>query len=173
MTPQITEAFKHEDFIVHRIETDKAEVYHRLAVPSRVAVILHDPINDKLFLNNKRDLTTFGTALVIPEFTPSMGESSYVTINQRLSALGTDAKSVGYVSTIAVDPRNSGKQVTLMYVQVDSRTIPSGVFEESTGTDLVKSLSSHDAVNAINIIAGNYLRMVRKRNGKASDKTSN
>lgn len=159
----IEEAFVSEKFVVHKIVTDNGESFHRLSVPTKVSMILHDAINDKLSMVEKRDLSTFSISTQLPEIHIEPGQSAYVSINNFLSGMGVDVKAVDFVQTITADARNSNKQNMLFYVQIDSRQLPAGDYVEVPGKELVRKIGSKDSIGAVEIVAAYYLMRQRKR----------
>lgn len=162
----IETVFEHGKFQVHKVVTDSGEVFHRLAVPTKVSMILHDTINDKLAVEEKRDLSTFSTTKQLPEIHIEPGQSAYTSINNFLSGMGVDVKAVDYVQTITADSRNSGKQNLLFYVQIDSRQLPPEHYVEFSGTELVRQIGSKASVGAVEIVAAYYLMRQRKRGNR-------
>jgi len=155
----ISPIFENGHFTVHQIDVD-GEVLHRTTLPSTVGLIFHDPVNDYLGLLPERDLSTFKDTLVIPEYKSENMESSYDVAKRICLQFGITSKSISFVQTIVCDHKHSSKQVTLVYVVVDSRTVPED-FTESTGTDMVKLLGGQEAIGAPLAIAAHYLKLVR------------
>jgi len=154
--------FEDGHFTVHRLKVDD-EVLHRTTLPSTVGLILHDPVNDFLGLYNERDLSTFSDTNVIPEFKPKPMEGSYDVAKRICMEFGITEKSVSFIQTIVCDHKHSSKQVTLVYVVVDSRTVPMESFKESTGTDMIKKLGGQEALGATTAVAAHYLKLVRMK----------
>lgn len=151
--------FENGHFTVHKLEVDD-DTLHRTTLPSTVGLILHDPVNDYLGLKNERDLSTFSDTDVIPEYKPIENEGSYDLARRVCGDNGIIIKSISFVQTIVCDHKHSSKQVTLVYLVVDSRTIPDS-FVESTGSDMVKLLGGQGALSAPLAIAAHYLKLVR------------
>lgn len=151
--------FENGHFVVHCIDV-AGEILHRTTLPSTVGLILHDPVDDTLALSLEQDLSIFSERLTIPEYVPESMESASEVALRICEGYGTTVKSITFVQTIVSDLQHSSKQVTLMYVVVDSRTLPSELYA-TTGTDVIKQLGQQGPISAPKAIAAHYLKLVR------------
>ena len=157
----IETVFENGKFAVHKLDIDGKEI-HRTATPSTVALILHDPINDHLALENDFDLSILDKRDVLPEYSDG-AETGYDMARKVCTDLDITLKSISYVQSIVCDHKSSGKQVTLMYVVIDSRTVPVDSFFMSTGSELIKKLGKIEPMGAATAIAAHYLKLVRMK----------
>lgn len=155
--------FECGQFTIHELLMRSGAVQHRTAVPSTVGLILHDPVNDYLALTESCDMSTLNTAPQLPEVEYQSMESSYNVAKRYCASIGIEPKSVTFVQTLVSDHQHSSKQVSLMYVVVDSRGIPEGTFTEATGSELIRQLGKQEPLGAPLAVAAHYLKLVRLR----------
>lgn len=151
--------YESQGFSVHQI-TIEEDILSRVTTPSTVGLILHDPVNDCLILEQIVDISEFSLNLQLPEL-PIGPDGPLKTAEDFLKSLGISTKGITYVQTVSADPRISSKQINILYVIIDSRTVPNGEFVKSTGTEVIKRMGTYNAIGAPLCIAALYLKLLR------------
>lgn len=153
--------FKSVGISIHEL-TMNDKKFNRLILPSTVALILHDPINDYLALREEESLFSLTTIVTIPQFEYDGLEEGIVAARRACRENGVTLKSVAYVHSLISDYKSTNKQVCIMYVNVDSRSINEDVFVKSSGSAVIRSVDTFRPIDSILGLSAYHLKSLRK-----------